>query len=76
MTLFWFDVCRDDGAWSADDGGTDLPSPEEAGKAALDLAYSLAKAHPPARYISIRVRNHDPEPLLTVRLSTEVLRRA
>ena len=75
MPQFWFDVCRDDRDRSDDDQGTELSGPEEAGREALALAYSLAKGHPPARYISIRVRNDHPEPLLTVRLSTDVLRR-
>jgi hypothetical protein len=52
-----------------------LPSPEEAGREALSLAYSLALGNQPARYISIRVRNDHPEPLLTVRVSSEVLKR-
>ena len=76
MLRFLFDVRRDDGPWSDDDEGTELPSADEAGREAISLAYALALGDPPARYISIRVRNHHPEPLLTVRLSVEVLKRA
>ena len=50
-------------------------SAEEAGREGMNLAYALAKGKPPAQYISVRVRNDQPEPLLTVRLSTEVLKR-
>lgn len=76
MPHFWFDVQRDDGAWSDDDEGTDLATPEEAGREAIALGYALALGDPPARYISVRVRNDHPEPLLTVRVSSEVLKRA
>jgi hypothetical protein len=76
MPQFRFDVRRDDGAWSDDDEGTELPSPEQAGREAMSLAYALALGQPPARYISIRVRNDEPEPLLTIRISAEVLKRA
>ena len=76
MPRFWFDVCRDDGEWSDDDEGTDLSNAEEAGREGMNLAYALAKGRPPAQYISVRVRNDHPEPLLTVRVSTEVLKRA
>jgi len=76
MPQFWFDVCRDDGEWSDDEQGTDIPSAEEAGREAMSLAYALALGQPPARYISIRVRNDQPEPLLTVRVSADVLKRA
>ena len=76
MPHFWFDVRRDDGDWSEDHEGTDLSSAEDAGREGISLAYALAKGTPPARYISVRVRNDQPEPLLTVRLSTEVLKRA
>jgi hypothetical protein len=75
MPHFWFDVCRDDGEWSRDEEGTDLPNAEEAGQEGINLAYALAKGHPPARYISVRVRNDQPEPLLSIRLSADVLRR-
>jgi len=76
MPQFWFDVSRDDSEWSEDDEGTELPSPEDAGREAMSLAYALALGNPPARYIAIRVRNHRPEPLLTIRISAEVLKRA
>lgn len=59
-----------------DHEGTELASPEEAGREAIHLAYALALGKPPCRYISIRVRNGDPEPVLTVRVSSEVLKRA
>jgi Domain of unknown function (DUF6894) len=75
MAQFWCDVCRDDGEWSDDEQGTDIASAEEAGREAMSLAYALALGQPPARCISIRVRNHQPEPLLTVRVSADVLKR-
>jgi hypothetical protein len=75
MPQFRFDVRRDDGAWSDDDEGTELPSAEEAGREAMSLGYALALGDPPARYIAIRVRNGEPEPLLTIRISAEVVKR-
>jgi hypothetical protein len=75
MPQFWFDVCRDDDQWSDDDEGTELATATDAGREAISLAYALALGDPPARSISIRVRNHHPEPLLTVRVSVEVLKR-
>ena len=72
MTLYHFDVSQNGGAWEEDDDGTVLSGPDEARREAVALAHVLAKD---GRDLSIRVRNGEPTPLLTVRVSTSVATR-
>lgn len=77
MPQCFFDVSMENGPWSEDDGGTDLPDEEAARVAALELALSLAKEPPVVvDALAVRVRNHQPEPLVTVRLCVETQKRA
>ena len=71
MPRYHFDVSRDGEPWSDDDEGTELAGPQDARREAVHLAHALAKARP-ASELSIRVRNGDPTPLLTVRVATSV----
>jgi hypothetical protein len=72
MSLYHFDVRYDGRAWEDDDVGCECADGEEARTQALGLAFSLAKEHPPATEIAIRVRDGEPEPILMVRVSTEI----
>ena len=75
MAVYHFDVQSDGGPWSDDDTGTELPGPDLARDEAVRLAYCLARENP-APELSIRVRNGQPTPLLTVRVSTSIKMRA
>src|SRR5215210_1900046 len=72
MPRYFFDVSLENGPWSEDDGGTDLPDDEAARVAALDLALTVAKEPPVVvGALAVRVRNHEPYSLATVRLLVE-----
>jgi hypothetical protein len=74
MTLYHFDVSQNGGPWEEDDDGTKLSSADEARREAVALAHMLAKDGR-ATDLTIRVRNGNPTPLLTVRVSTSVVMR-
>src|SRR5215210_892423 len=72
MPRYFFDVSLENGPWSEDDGGTDLPDDEAARVAAFDLALTVAKEPPVVvGALAVRVRNHEPYSLATVRLLVE-----
>jgi hypothetical protein len=71
MARFHFDVSRDGEPWSEDDLGVELDSPEAALREAVALAHSLLRDRPTPE-LAVQVRDGDPVPLLTVRVSTLV----
>ncbi|HEX2555729.1 MAG TPA: hypothetical protein VHL98_18675 [Microvirga sp.] len=70
MPLFHFDVRYDGEPWSDDQIGMDLAGPEEARPAALELLAELAKDKlGKYDFLAVRIRDGQPEPVLTLNLS-------
>ena len=77
MPLYHFDVQFDDRPVSVDEDGLELSGSEEALHQAYDLVPGLAKDHLVAcRTLTIRVRDGQPEPVATLRLSMSVEERS
>lgn len=77
MPLFHFDVRYDREAWSRDDVGADFASIDEARAEALELLAGLARdklrEH---ETLAVRIRDGQPEPVVTLSLSLSVEERA
>jgi hypothetical protein len=77
MPRYHFDVKYDDRPISLDEEGLELSSSEEALHEAFDLVPTLAKDHlVGCRSLTILVRDGEPQPVVTLRVSMVVEERS
>ena len=75
MGCFHLDVSYDGQAWSEKAELIEVQSPEVARQEAVEIALRLARQHPSASELVVRVRDETLEPLASIRVSAERSRR-